>query len=136
MAKSKPPIAKAKEAFYRGQKIEDLKKLPVRESAKLMPARSRRSVLRNFDIIEKFVKRCEIKKAKNKKIRTHKRDIVIVPQLIGLTIGIYNGKNFQDVEILSEMIGHRLGEFSPTRTKVNHGTAGIGATKSSRALKK
>ncbi|MBU0467275.1 MAG: ribosomal protein S19 family protein, partial [Nanoarchaeota archaeon] len=48
----------------------------------------------------------------------------------------YNGKNFQEVSIVVEMIGHTLGEFAPTRTRVNHGSAGIGATKSSRAQKK
>ena len=56
--------------------------------------------------------------------------------MVGITIGIHNGKNFQDVTLTHEMIGHRLGEFAITRSKVTHSSAGIGATKSSRAQKK
>ncbi len=125
-----------KEQIYRGKSLEELKELDVRESAKFLPARSRRSVLRNFDSIQKFVKRCEKKLEKNKKIKTHLRDLVIVPKLVGLTIGVHNGKSFQEVPITVEMIGHRLGEFTLSRGKVNHGAAGLGATKSSRAQKK
>lgn len=125
-----------KQIMYRGIPLEELKKLDVREVSKYLPARSRRSILRKFDVVEKFIKRCEKKLSKNKKIKTHLRDIVIVPKLVGLTIAIYNGRSFNDVNITAGMIGHRLGEFAQTRTKVNHGSAGIGATKSSRALKK
>ena len=59
-----------------------------------------------------------------------------MPKLVGYTIGIYNGKTFNDVAITADMIGHRLGEFSMTRMKVIHGAAGIGATKSSAAAQK
>jgi len=82
------------------------------------------------------LRRCEKKVQRNKKIKTHLRDIIIVPQMVGYTIGIHNGKAFQEVSITSDMIGHRLGEFALTRAKVNHGEAGLGATKSSRAQKK
>ena len=132
----KQQIIKSREHIYRGKTLEELKTLDVRESAKYLPSRSRRSVLRNFDTIEKFIKRAEAKLNKNKKIRTHLRDLVIVPKLVGLTIGVHMGRSFQDVQITTEMIGHRLGEFALTRTRVNHGSAGIGATKSSRAQKK
>lgn len=135
MAEQEVEIRK-KEQFYRGKSLEELKALDVRESAKFLPSRSRRSILRNFDTIQKFINRCEKKIAKNKKIKTHLRDIVIVPKLVGLNIGIYTGKAFQEIQITSEMIGHRLGEFALTRSRVNHGSAGIGATKSSRAQKK
>ncbi len=129
-------VVKSKETFYRGQKIDFLKTLDVRELAKYLTSRSRRSVLRKFDIIEQFVKRCETSFEQNKRIRTHKRDIVIVPKLVGMTIGVYNGKNFNNVLITYEMIGHRLGEFAPSRSRVNHGSAGIGSTKSSKSKKK
>lgn len=134
--KQKHEKVRRRELIYRGKTLEELKAFDVRESAKFLKARSRRSVLRNFDEIERFIKRCEAKIAKNKKIKTHLRDIVIVPKLVGLTIGVYNGRNFHEIPITIEMIGHRLGEFSMTRGKVNHGSAGIGATKSSRAQKK
>ncbi len=129
-------IVKSKELFYRGKSLEELKTLDVREVAKYLPSRSRRSVLRNFQVIENFVKRCEKKIAKKKKIRTHLRDIVIVPRMVGMRIGIYNGKTFNDVTITNNMIGHRLGEFSLTRQKVTHGEPGIGATKSSAGVQK
>lgn len=127
---------KGKEIKYRGKSLEELKSLDVRESAKYLNSRSRRTILRNFDVIERFLKRCDKKIANNKKIKTHQRGLVIVPKLVGLTIAVHNGKTFRDIPITHEMIGHRLGEFSPTRTKVNHGSAGVGATKGSRAQKK
>jgi len=129
-------IVKSKELFYRGQNLEELKKLDVREVAKYLPSRSRRSVLRNFQTIEKFVKRCEKKLSRKKKIRTQLRDIIIVPRLVGLTISIHNGKTFNDILISHNMIGHRLGEFSLTRQKVSHGAPGIGSTKSSAGVQK
>lgn len=127
---------RSKEKKYRGKSLEELQALDVRESAKYLSARSRRSVLRNFQDVEKFTKICETKISRKKRIRTHLRDIVIVPKLVGMTIGIHNGKAFQDVAITIEMIGHRLGEFALTRTRVAHSGAGIGATKGSRAKKK
>jgi len=125
-----------KEKIHRGQKLEDLKSLDVREISKYLPARSRRSVLRNFDVIEKFIKSCEKKIGRKKKIKTHFRDLIIVPKLVGMIIGVHNGRNFEEVEITVEMIGHRLGEFTQTRTRVKHSSAGVGATKGSRAVKK
>lgn len=136
MAKHKKPEIVRKDIPYRGKSLEFLKSLDVRECAKFLPSRSRRFILKNFEEVEKFVQRCEKSATQNKKIKTHLREIVIVPKLVGLTIGIHNGRNFQDVLILPEMIGHRLGEFAITTSRVNHGAAGIGATKGSKALKK
>ena len=62
--------------------------------------------------------------------------MVIVPKMVGLTIGVHNGKSFQDISVTAEMIGHRLGEFAVTRAKAIHTSMGIGATKSTRAKKK
>jgi small subunit ribosomal protein S19 len=129
-------VIKSKEKKYRGQTDEALKALDVRESAKYLPSRSRRSVLRNFDVIEKFIKLCEEKVSRNKRIKTHLRDIVIVPRMVGFNIAVHNGKAFQEVAITSDMIGHRLGEFAQTRARVAHTSAGLGATKGSRAKKK
>lgn len=126
----------SKEIKYRGQSLETLKRMDVRESAKYLPSRSRRTVLRKFDLIEKFIKNCEEKEMRKKKIRTHFRDMIIVPRLVGKTISVHSGKEFKEVQITTEMIGHRLGEFVMTRGRVAHSAAGIGATKGSRALKK
>jgi small subunit ribosomal protein S19 len=113
-----------------------LKTLNVREFAKYLKSRQRRVALRQFQDIEDFVNRAKKKTEKNKPIRTHKRALVIVPNLVGLKISIYNGHEFVPVEIVKEMIGHRLGEFAQTRNKVKHGGAGVGSTKGSKAKAK
>jgi len=124
----------AKEFIFRGKTLEELRQLDTREFAKYLKSRQRRAVLRQFDKIEKFVIRCEKEQNKGKQIRTHLRDLVIIPRMVDLTINVYNGKSFLPIKILPEMLGHRLGEFSVTRLKVQHGAAGIGATRSSAAL--
>jgi small subunit ribosomal protein S19 len=127
---------KVKEEKYRGKQLAHLKSLNVREVAQFLPSRSRRTLLRHFDLAEKFVREAEEKERRKKKIRTHLRDLVIVPHLVGKTIEVHNGKTFEIVNITVEMIGHRLGEFAMTRKRVTHSAAGIGATKSSKTLKK
>ncbi len=124
----------AKEFTFRGKTLEELKKLDTREFAKYLKSRQRRAVLRQFDVIEDFIARCEKKQKKGKPIKTHLRQLVIVPKMVGLTIHVYNGKSYVKVNIMPEMLGHRLGEFSVTRGKVQHGAPGIGATRSSAAL--
>jgi len=120
---------KKKDLTFRGKTIDELKKLDVREFAKLLKSIPRRYTLRQFQKIELFVKRAQKKQAMGKKIKTHIRDIVIVPQLVGMNIQVYNGKQYMPVEITIETLGHKLGEFSPTRTKVRHSKAGVGASK-------
>lgn len=121
-----------KEFTYKGMNLEELKKLDTREFAKYLRARQRRTTLRNFQEIEKFVSRVKEKQGKGKKIKTHKRDIVIVPQLVGTTIQVYNGRDFIQFEITGEMLGHKLGEFAPTRQRIAHTKSGVGATKGSK----
>jgi len=127
----------AKKAItFRGKTVEELKILDVREFAKYLKSRSRRALLRQFQEVEDFVSRAKKKIEKNKPIKTHKRTIIIVPQMVGMKISTYNGKEFLPTEITGQMLGHRLGEFSPTRSKVKHGAAGIGSTKGSKAQAK
>lgn len=122
-----------KEFTYRGKTLAELKALDTREFAKLVKSRTRRAILRQSSGIEGFVAKCARCKAKNKQIKTHLRDIIVVPKMIDYTIMIHNGKTFLPIPIIPEMLGHRLGEFALTRSKVKHGAAGIGATKSSMA---
>ncbi|MFH1503057.1 MAG: ribosomal protein S19 family protein [Candidatus Diapherotrites archaeon] len=121
-----------KQITYKGKTIEELKALDVREFAKYLPSRGRRSVLRNFQKIEYFTKRAKEKIERGKKIKTHNRGLVIVPQLIGMNIQVHNGRAFLPVQIEPEMLGHRLGEMALTRSKVTHSKAGVGATKGSK----
>ncbi|MCS7134647.1 MAG: 30S ribosomal protein S19 [Candidatus Pacearchaeota archaeon] len=123
-----------KEFLFRGKTLEELKKMDIREFANYLTSRERRSLLRQPQIIEKFLKRIEKKIAKGKPIKTHLRDLIIVPQMVGLTIHVHNGKEFVPVKITEEMLGHRLGEFAYTRKPVKHGAPGIGATRSTAFL--
>ena len=67
-------------------------------------------------------------------VRTHLRNMIIVPEMIGSVCGVYNGKSFTTVEIKPEMVGHYLGEFSISYKPVGHGRPGIGSTNSSRFI--
>jgi small subunit ribosomal protein S19 len=126
-------ILKKKEIKYRGKSIDELKKLDIREFSKLLKSNERRTIMRQYDKLQEFILRCNKTLGKSKLIRTHRRDLIIVPQLVGLRVSVYDGRNFVPVDINGEMMGHRLGEFAPTRIRVKHGAAGIGATKSSSA---
>lgn len=122
-----------KQFMFRGKTIEELKALDVREFAKFLASRERRFVLRQFNEIENFLNRANKKIARSKAIRTHKRDLIVVPGMIGMKIQIHDGRNFVPIEVVGEMLGHKFGEFAPTRGKVKHGKAGIGATKGTKA---
>lgn len=118
-----------KSKFYRGKNVEELKLIDTREFAKLVKARARRTILRNYDVLDAFIIKCEKNISKNKLIKTHDRSLVIVPRMVGKTIGVYNGKEFVRVIIVEEMLGHRLGEFSMTRKIAKHTSVGGGAKK-------
>ncbi len=126
-----------KEFTYRGKTIEELKNLTVNEFAKLVNARQRRSILRGFTTQEKklLLRIKKFNKGENKKqIKTHCRDLIVFPEMVGLLIYVYDGKLFVPVSIMPEMIGHYLGEFTVNRRKVKHSAPGIGATRSSAAV--
>ena|SRR3989344_4118592 len=127
---------KRKEFTYRGKTLDELKALDVREFAKYLKSRQRRTALRQFQEIEKFVSRAQEKISRDKKLKTHRRDLIIVPGMVGMKIQVYDGHGFIPTEITGDMLGHRLGEFAVTRKKVSHGEAGIGATKGSKAKAK
>tara|TARA_B100000315_G_C14422031_1_gene516029 strand:+ start:381 stop:782 length:402 start_codon:yes stop_codon:yes gene_type:complete len=125
-----------KQFVYRGKTLSELKSLDVREFAKYLKSNQKRFVLKQFQEIEKFVVRANAKIAKNKPIKTHSRDLIIIPEMIGMRIHIYNGKTFIPVNVVGEMLGHRFGEFAPTRARIKHGKAGVGATKGTRSKSK
>ena len=132
MAIKETPEIKRKEFTYRGKTLDELKKLDVREFSRYLKSRARRTALRQFQKIESFVNRAKTKNDKEKTIRTHQRNLIIVPEMVGMKISIHDGRNFIPVAITEEMLGHRLGEFAVTRGKVKHSKAGIGATKGSK----
>ncbi|MDP3986898.1 MAG: 30S ribosomal protein S19 [Nanoarchaeota archaeon] len=124
--------ARKKDFTYRGKGLDELKTLEVREFAKHLRSRQRRNVLRQFRNIESFISKAKTKIDRNKAVKTHHRDLVIVPSMVGMKLQIYNGKTFVPVIVVGEMIGHKFGEFALTRNKVKHGKSGVGATKGSK----
>ncbi len=121
-----------KEFRFRGKTFEDIAKLDVREFALLLPARERRSLMHGMSHpAQKLLK--HIKDGK-KKLRTHARDMVILPSMVGCLIHIHSGKDWVPITVDKDMIGHRLGEFAITTKRVEHSAPGIGATRSSAAL--
>lgn len=131
--KESSKIPKRKGEFtYRGKTIEELKKLSHDDFALLVPARQRRTIQRGFS--EEHKKLLHKVKIKDPNIRTHLRDMIVLPEMIGLKISIHSGKEFVPIEIIPEMMGHYFGEFVLTRKKVSHGAAGIGATRSSKFI--
>src|SRR3989344_2164309 len=83
-----------KEFTYRGLTVDELKKMDVREFSKYIKSKPRRTVLRQFQKIEDFISRANVKLNKNKPIRTHERSLVIVPEMVGMKINIHDGRNF------------------------------------------
>lgn len=128
--KSKTTLKKKEEEFkYRGYTLAKLKKMKIEDLAGLLPARQRRKLKRNLrEGEEKLMARITTKEG----VKTHLRDAIVLPSMVGKTVGIHNGKGFEYVEIKTEMIGHYLGEFALTRNRVSHGAAGVGATRSSK----
>ena len=125
----KSKVIRPKEFRYRGYTLEELKNMPLEELAKLLPARERRKIKRGFtEQEEKLLRKLKKKDA----VRTHCRDMVVLPETVGKIIFVHNGKDFVRVEIKPEMIGHRLGEFALTRRFEKHSGPGVGATRSSK----
>jgi len=122
----------AKELTWRGKTEEEVKSMEMKEFMELITARQRRSLKRGFtDQQKRLLKKIE---ADDKNIKTHCRNMIIIPNMLGKMIKVYNGKEFIPVSIALEMLGHYLGEFAHTRKLVSHSAAGVGATRSSKAI--
>ncbi|WP_423999746.1 30S ribosomal protein S19 [Haloarcula salina] len=124
------------EFSFRGHTLDELQEMELDEVAELLPARQRRSITRGLTeekqkLLEKAREAGEEETA-NDPIRTHLRDMPVLPVMVGLTFAVHDGQNFERVKVEPEMLGHYLGEFQLTRTSVEHGQAGIGATRSSK----
>ncbi len=113
-----------KEFTYRGMNLHELEKLSIAQLAEIFPSEIRRKIKRGFTEQEQTMLH---KLQKKGTIKTHCRDMIILPIMVGKTIKLHNGKEFVDIIVTEEMIGHYLGEFSQTRRVVKHGNAGIAA---------
>ena len=129
--KTQKRMPRRREEFtYRGFKIDELQAMGISELLPLMPARARRKIVRGFSRGEETL----LAKIRNgdEKVRTHLRDMLVMPEMVGKSIEIYTGKEFLKVEFQPESVFHYLGEFALTRKRVAHGSAGIGATRGSK----
>lgn len=123
-----------KEYKYRGVTVDDLHNMSLEKLFELLPSRARRSLTRGItDNKRKLLEETKLAKAGKLKtpIKTHLRDVIILPYMIGSTIHVFSGKEFKPVEIKPEMVGHYLGEFAITNKRVIHGAPGVGASRSS-----
>ena len=126
-----------KEFTYRGHTMEELQGMSMDEFIKLLPSRQRRSLQRGLNTGQRTLLE-NIRRAKKSQsegetavTKTHARDMIILPEMVGATLLIHNGKEFTSAEIVPEMIGCYLGEFAITNKPVRHGSPGIGASRSS-----
>ena len=131
-----------KEFTFRGKAIEELSKMSIEEFSRICTSRARRSLKRisGLEPYKHFLKKVRaakeaVKAGKQvKPVRTHSRDFIVVPEMVGVNLAIYKGNEFSQVEVKEKMLGHFLGEFVLTRKRLTHGKAGIGATRSSTAI--
>lgn len=127
-----------KEFTYRGKTLQELQEMSLSDFALLANSRARRVIARGFDknLLKKIGAARELARQgkEQKPIRTHLRDAVIIPAMVGLRMALHRGNTFEIFDVKPEMLGHYLGEMVLTRKKLMHGKAGIGATKSSTAI--
>lgn len=126
--------------LFRGKQSDELSKLSLEQSLPLLNSRSRRTVKRalankSLDV-KRLMKKVASVKQKNpgKAIRTHIREAVILPEWLGLTFAVYNGKEWKNVHISVDKLGYRLGDFSHTTGRVLHSGPGVGATRGSKFI--
>ncbi|MCL4350439.1 MAG: 30S ribosomal protein S19 [Candidatus Thermoplasmatota archaeon] len=128
----KVALGRSKEFKFRGLTLEELQKLDNAELLKVLPSRARRSLKREMGPDQKILLR-RLNRT-TKELKTHIRDMVIVPKFVGRIVQVHNGKEYVKFEIKPEMIGHYLGEFAQTRKSVKHSGPGVGATRSSKFM--
>jgi small subunit ribosomal protein S19 len=122
----------AKIYLFKGKTIEELQKMSLEDFSKLLPSRQRRALLRGFTPEEK--KFLERMRRTGKTLKTQLREMIIIPEMIPKKVLIHSGNNWVSVDLKTEMLGHRFGEFALTRKRVMHSAPGVGATKASKFM--
>jgi len=125
---------KKKEFKFCGLTVDELKDTSIEDLLPLLPSRPRRTIKRGLTKEQNKLLE-DVKNAKEgDTIKTHCRDMVILPPFIGHNILVHSGNEFQKINIQPQMVGHYLGEFALTRKKVKHTGPGVGATRSSKFM--
>jgi len=126
-----------KQYTYRGYTVPQLQAMSMDEFILLLPSRQRRTLQRGLTkeqrtLLENIRKTQQTQQEQQKPVvKTHARNMIVLPEMIDTIVLVHNGKTFTSVEIAPEMIGHYLGEFAITNKPVKHGSPGIGASRSS-----
>lgn len=127
-----------REFKFKGYASQQLQSLSIEALIPLLNARQRRSLdkrVGKYMSDDKRKLREEIKLLRDGKLKgqlkTHVRDMIILPDMVGLSMNVHNGKEFFLITIRPEMIGHYLGEYSITNKRVQHGAPGVGSSRSS-----
>ena len=123
-----------KKFTFHGLSTEETESLTGEKLFELLSSRARRSLKRGInDQKRKLIDEIKMKKAGklNGDIKTHLRDLIILPYMVGVTVNVFSGKEFVPIVITTEMIGHYLGEYVITNKRVSHGAPGVGASRSS-----
>ena len=126
----------AERIAFRGKTASELTSLQMDDYMKMITSRERRTIKRNamnYRILVDKVKRFKDKNI-TKPIRTHIREAPILPQWVGMTFEVHDGKEFKKIVITANMLGHRLGEYAYTTKRVQHSAPGIRATRGSKFL--
>jgi len=125
-----------KEDRFKGLTEAEIKDMSMEDFLPLIKARERRTLVRlnqNPRLKQLIETARKVKKENPKKmIKTHVREAVILPEWLGLTFGVYSGKEFKKVEITVNHLGKRLGDFSHSTGRVMHSGPGVGATRGSK----
>jgi small subunit ribosomal protein S19 len=130
----KAEVRRKREFTLRGKTLEELQTLSLPELGKLLNARARRSLKRGFtDEQRSFLEKILVQ-PKDQPLKTHVRDALVLPQHVGHRVAVHTGKEFKEVEVRPEMIGHYYGEFALTRRFEKHSGPGVGATRSSKFM--
>lgn len=121
-----------KEFLYRGLTEEELRSISMDEFIRLLPSRMRRSLRRGLTPEQRIlIEKIRTASPNKEPLKTHARDLIILPEMIGKIVRVFNGKEFVDVRIDVKKVGHYLGEYAITNQPVRHGRPGIGASRSS-----
>jgi len=115
---------------YRGRTVDELRAMSMDEFISILPARMRRSLRRGLSGDQRIVLE-KLRRNQGKPIRTHARDMIILPEMIGKSVFVHTGKEFKEIKVTEKMVGHYVGEYAISINLVRHGRPGIGASRSS-----
>jgi len=118
---------------FRGHSLEDLKKMSMEEFSRMLTSRERRNFKRGMTESQKKLLQ-EVRKNPSEFHKTHVRDMIILPEMVGVKFGVFNGKEWVNVVVTPDMLGSRLGDFSITTKRVKHSAPGVGATRGSKHI--